>query len=430
MSFKLCRLCGKEKLEGVDVFTDKMRGAVLVSIINKYFPKEVMNISTSDNFSKYVCIDCEQKICNFDEFFLMVANVQKQLTAPSLEIDFAEDMLCHLKENELSLEKNSGNKCLLQKKFVCDQCSKNFRCQAHLDRHKRIHTGYRPFICNVCSMSFNQAEILKIHQKSHQKQKGFKCENCLQSFRFKVSLKSHLLNFHSEKNDNATSGLQFNKSLSCPECGKIFATKYKFQRHIRCHTGEKPFTCNYCHRNFSQTGNLKLHLIKCSRSSANRIIPDIQQTIQVLDKTKLSQEQIDSSKKLLIPDNSKNSNHTDVDTDKTNRPIEHFSQPPCNYLSETEMQDTFNQTFNSTTIIDSCTSPYLEKNFSNTIYIDAEEIETILERDLPHLNTTPTPNSTFVLNNKYFSSIPEDKVPLCIKQPETPELFHSLLYDV
>lgn len=26
----------------------------------------------------------------FDEFYLMVANVQKQLTAPSLEIDFAE----------------------------------------------------------------------------------------------------------------------------------------------------------------------------------------------------------------------------------------------------------------------------------------------------------------------------------------------------
>lgn len=35
-------------------------------------------------------MDCEQKICSFDEFCLMVANVQKQLTAPSLEIDFTE----------------------------------------------------------------------------------------------------------------------------------------------------------------------------------------------------------------------------------------------------------------------------------------------------------------------------------------------------
>lgn len=53
------------------------------------FP-QVINILASDAFSKYVCIDCEQKIYTFDEFCLTVANVQKQLTAPALEINFAE----------------------------------------------------------------------------------------------------------------------------------------------------------------------------------------------------------------------------------------------------------------------------------------------------------------------------------------------------
>lgn len=42
MSSKLCRLCGKEKQQGTDVFKDKVKGAVLVSIINKYFSKEVI----------------------------------------------------------------------------------------------------------------------------------------------------------------------------------------------------------------------------------------------------------------------------------------------------------------------------------------------------------------------------------------------------
>lgn len=54
-----------------------------------HFP-QVINISHTDAFSKHVCIDCEQKIYTFDEFCLTVANVQKQLSAPSLEIDFAE----------------------------------------------------------------------------------------------------------------------------------------------------------------------------------------------------------------------------------------------------------------------------------------------------------------------------------------------------
>lgn len=51
---------------------------------------QVINIGITDALTKYVCLECEQKICTFDEFCLMVANVQRQLAAPSLEIDFAE----------------------------------------------------------------------------------------------------------------------------------------------------------------------------------------------------------------------------------------------------------------------------------------------------------------------------------------------------
>ena len=37
----LCRLCGKEKSQGTDLFKDNVKGSVLISIINKYFAKEV-----------------------------------------------------------------------------------------------------------------------------------------------------------------------------------------------------------------------------------------------------------------------------------------------------------------------------------------------------------------------------------------------------
>lgn len=41
INLKLCRLCGKEKQQGTDLLTDKVKGTVLMSIINKYFSKEV-----------------------------------------------------------------------------------------------------------------------------------------------------------------------------------------------------------------------------------------------------------------------------------------------------------------------------------------------------------------------------------------------------
>ena len=45
----------------------------------------------------------------------------------------------------------------------------------------------------------------------------------------------------------------------CRFCSKVLDTKYKLERHLRTHTGERPFECQKCHARFNQKSSLKTH---------------------------------------------------------------------------------------------------------------------------------------------------------------------------
>ncbi|XP_059472995.1 transcription factor E4F1-like [Neocloeon triangulifer] len=91
------------------------------------------------------------------------------------------------------------------------------------------------------------------------------CKICGNSYRDATILKTHIATVHS-----------VGKPYACDfeHCPFACKTKASLERHIRRHTGERPFVCESCGRSFRESGTLARHVksrVPCTRKSDNAL---------------------------------------------------------------------------------------------------------------------------------------------------------------
>lgn len=129
---------------------------------------------------------------------------------------------------------------------------------------KSVLSSARNIHCKKCNSILENVTLLQEHNmRSHGQ---FTCLVCLSTFTSRNNMKRHI---------RLHSGI---KPYSCQRCQESFSRNDDFKRHLLKHTFQKPFRCAICKTGYSDRACVKSHMINDHNSKVFHVCPQCGET--------------------------------------------------------------------------------------------------------------------------------------------------------